>query len=387
MDRTETFKKVVQFIRQEFNTPDDFIPLHEPRFIGNERKYVLDAIDSTFVSSAGAYVDKFEAMIRKITGSGFAIATVNGTSALHVALVLAGVKPCDEVITQPLSFVATANAISYTGARPLFIDVDRESLGLSPEKLKKFLKENLKKKNGRWVNKNSESKIAACVPMHTFGLPARIDEITGVCDTYEIPVVEDSAESLGSTYKNRQTGTFGMLGIYSFNGNKTVTSGGGGAIVTDDRELAEKARHLTTTAKKNHKWEYVHDYIGFNYRMPNLNAALACAQLEMLDEYLSDKRNLANRYQVFFRDHNIKFISELNDSFSNYWLNAIRLNNRAERDDFLTFTNEHGVMTRPVWRLLNKLVMYKDCPTGNLENSEWLEGRIVNIPSSVRIKT
>jgi len=382
----DTLHQIVQFIRKEFNTPEDFIPLHEPRFMGNERIYVMDAIDSTFVSSVGVYVNKFEQMMCQVTGTGYAVATVNGTSALHIALILAGVRPGDEVITQPLTFVATANAIMYTGAQPLFTDVDRDTMGLSPEKLENYLKANLKKQDGKWVNKSTGNNIAACVPMHTFGLPARIDDIIAICNRYEIPVVEDSAESLGSRYKDKQTGTFGLLGIYSFNGNKTITSGGGGAIVTDDRELAVRAKHLTTTAKKSHKWEYVHDEIGYNYRMPNLNAAMACAQLEMLDDYLENKRDLAKRYQEFFNQTGIEFINGANGSISNYWLNAIRLKDRTDRETFLEYTNEQGVMTRPVWQLMNKLEMFKDSPTGNLDNAEWLEGRIVNIPSSVRVK-
>ena len=296
----EKFGAVTQFIRQEFNTPEAFIPLHEPRFIGKEKEYVMDAIDSTFVSSVGAYVDKFEEMMCEITGANYAIATVNGTSALHTALLLADVETGDEIITQPLTFVATANAIAYTGATPLFIDVDRDTLGLCPQKLSNYLEENLVKKNEKWVNKNTGNRIAACVPMHTFGLPARIKDLVEVCNRYEIPVIEDSAESLGSYYNNRHTGGFGKVGIFSFNGNKTVTSGGGGAIITDDETLAKRAKHITTTAKKNHKWEYVHDEIGFNYRMPNLNAAMACAQLEQLEFYLENKRMLANRYKVFF---------------------------------------------------------------------------------------
>lgn len=385
-NKSAVYSDVVHFIRKEFNTPDAFIPLHEPRFIGNERKYVMDAIDSTFVSSVGAYVDKFEEMMSEVTGAGYVVATVNGTSALHTALLLSGVQPGDEVITQPLSFVATANAIAYTGASPVFVDVDRDTLGLSPKKLEDFLKQNLTKVNGNWVNKHSGNRIAACVPMHTFGLPARIDEIMEVCNQYELPVIEDAAESLGSTYKGKQTGTFGLLGIYSFNGNKTITCGGGGAIVTDNPELAQRAKHLTTTAKKSHKWEYVHDETGYNYRMPNLNAAMACAQLEVLGKYLENKRELADKYKLFFSDKGIRFITEINNSTSNYWLNAIQLNDNQERDAFLEHTNSEGVMTRPAWRLMHKLEMYKDCITGNLENAEWLEDRVVNIPSSIRIE-
>jgi len=379
------FEDILNFIREEFNNPEEFIPLHEPRFIGNERNYVIDAIDSTFVSSVGRYVDQFEQMMADITGAQHAVAVVNGTSALHIALLLAGVKPDDEVITQPLTFVASANAISYTGAKPMFIDVDRDTLGMSPEKLDHFLQKNLTKKDGSWVNRVTGKKIAACVPMHTFGLPCRIDQIVDICKNYEIPVVEDAAESLGSTYKSKHTGTFGKLGIFSFNGNKTITCGGGGAIVTDDKSLAEKAKHITTTAKKNHRWEYVHDEIGYNYRMPNLNAAMACAQLEMLKRFVENKRRLNEQYASFFDHKDIKLIREIEGARSNYWLNAIVLTDRDQRDEFLAYSNDHKVMTRPIWRLLNKLQMFSDAYTGNLENAEWLEDRIVNIPSSVRI--
>jgi perosamine synthetase len=379
------YNNIVSFIREQFNTPEAFIPLHEPRFFGKEREYVMDAIDSTFVSSVGAYVDKFEKMMCEITGAKFAVATVNGTSALHTALILAGVKPGDEVITQPLTFVATANAIAYTGAKPVFTDVDRDTMGLSHEKLEQFLSRNFTLKGGVSINNRTGKRAAACVPMHTFGMPCRIDELATVCKKWHIPLIEDSAESLGSRYKGRHTGTFGKLGVFSFNGNKTVTSGGGGAIVTDDEELAKLAKHITTTAKKPHKWEYIHDHVGYNYRMPNLNAAMACAQLEQLDHYIENKRELAGSYREFFRDSNIGFIDEIESGYSNYWLNAVCLENREERDRFLAHTNEKGVMTRPIWQLMNKLEMYKDCQAGDLENSEWLEDRIVNIPSSVRV--
>ncbi|PKD43229.1 LegC family aminotransferase [Rhodohalobacter barkolensis] len=379
------FNNTVSFIRDQFKTPEAFIPLHEPRFKGKERKYLIDAIDSTFVSSVGAYVDKFEKMMCEITGAQYAVATVNGTSALHAALIVAGVKPEDEVITQPLTFVATANAIAYTGAKPVFTDVDRDTMGLSPAKLQTYLQENYSKKDGGAFHNKSGNRVAACVPMHTFGLPCRIDKIQHICEEWGIPLIEDSAESLGSTYKGRHTGTFGKLGVFSFNGNKTVTSGGGGAIVTDNEELAKLAKHITTTAKKPHKWEYIHDHVGYNYRMPNLNAALACAQLEQLDYYIENKRELAKSYRDFFNNTGIGFVTEIEGGFSNYWLNAVYLKNREERDQFLAFTNEQGVMTRPIWQLMNKLKMYRDCMTGDLEHAEWLEDRIVNIPSSVRV--
>lgn len=383
--KMENFERIVQFIRQKFKTPETFIPLHEPRFVGKEREYVMDAIDSTFVSSVGTYVDKFEQMMCEITGADYAIATVNGTSALHTALLLAGVQPGDEVITQPLTFVATANAIAYAGGKPVFTDVDRDTMGLSPNKLDHYLSTHLIQKDDTWINKKTSNRIAACVPMHTFGLPARIDEINEVCGHYNIPVIEDAAESLGSYYKDSHLGSVSDMGVFSFNGNKTVTSGGGGALITNDKKLAERAKHITTTAKKGHQWDYVHDEVGFNYRMPNLNAAMACAQLEQLEYYLENKRELANCYRDFFKEIPIEFIEETAPGKSNYWLNAICLKDRAERDRFLSYSNDSGVMTRPVWQLMNKLKMFIDCETGDLSNAEWLEDRIVNIPSSVRI--
>lgn len=381
----QLFKETIKFIREKFKTPTDFIPLHEPRFIGNERKYVLDAIDSTFVSSVGKYVDTFEEKISKKTGSKFAIATSNGTSALHIALLMAGVKPNEEVLTQSLTFVATANAINYTGAKPVFLDVDMDTMGLSPVKLKEFLKKKTTSKNGFTYNKLTGAKISACLPMHTFGFPCRIDELVEVCDEYNITVVEDAAESLGSVFKGKYTGTFGKLGVFSFNGNKTITAGGGGIIVTDDEELAKLTKHITTTAKVKHPWEYNHDIVGYNYRMPNLNAALACAQLEQLDSYIKNKRILANEYEQFFDNTSFKFIKEGKDSYSNYWLMALILKDFKERESFLEYTNSNGVMTRPIWKLMHTLNMYKDCQVEDVSNSVWLEERVVNIPSSVRI--
>jgi aminotransferase in exopolysaccharide biosynthesis len=380
------FKETVDFIRKSFNSPESFIPLHEPRFIGNERKYVLDAIDSTFVSSVGAYVDKFEQLITEITGAKYAIATVNGTAALHISLILAGVTADDEVITQPLTFVATSNAVAYIGARSVYVDVNRETLGLCPDKLNSFLEENAEiKDDGKCYNKITGRKIAACIPMHTFGFCAYIDKISEVCKKWEIPVVEDAAESLGSYYKNIHTGRFGLLGSFSFNGNKTVTCGGGGAIITDDENIAKLAKHITTTAKVPHKWEYVHDYVGYNYRMPNLNATIACAQLEQLNSFLSNKRELALMYKNFFSKTGISFVFEQEGTTANYWLNTILLSDREERDEFLSFSNSNKVMTRPAWHLMNKLEMFKHSQTGDLTNAAWLEDRIVNIPSSVRI--
>jgi perosamine synthetase len=380
------FEEAIQFIRAQFNT-SEFIPLHEPRFAGREKEFLLDCIDSTFVSSVGAYVDRFEAMLAEYTGSKYAVVTVNGTAALHVALKLAGVQSGDEVITQPLSFIATCNAISYCGATPCFMDVDRDTLGLSLSALREFLETQteIDRTSGRRINRTTQRPVAACVPMHTFGHPCRIDEIVAVCNEYGLPVVEDAAESLGSFYKGQHTGTFGKTGVFSFNGNKTITCGGGGAIVTNDESLARRAKHITTTAKVPHRWEFVHDEIGYNYRMPNLNAALACAQLEQLDGFLLKKRELAEAYKAHFPTIGIEFVTEPAYAHSNYWLNALILSGREERDSFLLETNNAGVMTRPVWRLMNELDMFKTCPCGPLDNSKWLEERVVNIPSSARV--
>jgi perosamine synthetase len=375
------YTPVVDFIRGVFNT-DQFIPLHEPRFLGNEKKYLNECIDSTFVSSVGKFVDEFESKIADYTGAKYAIATSNGTSALHISLLISGVKSGDEVITQPLTFVATCNAISYCNASPIFIDVDKDTMGLSPVALQSFLKENATVTNQQCVNKTTGKIIRACVPMHTFGHPCRIDEIKDVCDKWSINLIEDAAESLGSFYKDKHTGTFGQLGVISFNGNKVITAGGGGCIITDSEILATKAKHITTTAKEPHKWEYSHDMIGYNYRMPNLNAALIVAQLEQLDRFLKSKRNLANQYKEFFNNSDIEFVMELERSKSNYWLNAIILKNRKQRDLFLEETNSEGVMTRPIWTLMNKLRMFRNSQHGDLKNSEWLEQRVVNIPSS-----
>jgi aminotransferase in exopolysaccharide biosynthesis len=374
-------QEIVEFIKSIYKK--DFIALHEPVFIGNEKKYVLESIDSTFVSSVGKYVDEVEREFAKKVGAKFAIATVNGTSALHTALVAIGVNRDSEVITQPLTFVATCNAISYTGAKPIFVDVDLDTLGMNPESLRKFLEKNCEIKDNNCINKTTNKIVKACLPMHTFGHPCKIDEIKEICDEWKIDLIEDSAESLGSFYKEKHTGTFGKMGIFSFNGNKIITAGGGGAIVTDDEVLAKRAKHLTTTAKLPHLYEYSHDEIGYNYRMPNLNAALLLGQLENLDNFLKIKRDLAKKYKKFFDKLGIKFITEPLNAKSNYWLNAILLDNKQQRDEFLEFTNQSKVMTRPIWRLMNKLPMYKDSQKTNLNNAEYLEERIVNIPSGV----
>lgn len=379
------FSAITNFVRAQFQQPEGFIPLHAPHFGGNEKKYLNDCIDSTFVSSVGEYVNRFEAMMAEITGAKYAIAIVNGTNALHMALLLCGVQREDEVISQALTFIATANAISYIGAQPVFVDVDADTLGMSPDALRQFLENNAEKRpDGFTYNKTSGKRIAACVPMHTFGLPCRIDEIAAICGEWNIALVEDAAESLGSYYKGQHTGVFGKIGTFSFNGNKTVTCGGGGAIITNDEALAKQAKHLTTQAKVPHRWEFRHDHIGYNYRMPNLNAALACAQLEQLEEILNSKRELALAYQDFFSGTDINFISEIPEAKANYWLNAILLKDRATRDAFLTYSNDNGIMTRPVWELMTDLPMFEHCQQDELENSRMIADRLVNIPSSYR---
>jgi perosamine synthetase len=377
-------KKFIKLVRDYYQNKDCIIPLHSPLFKGNEKKYILDTIDSTYVSSVGSYVDKLEEMIINYTGSKFAIATVNGTSALHIALHSLGVGSNHEVITQPLTFVATANAITYTGARPIFLDVDRDTMGLSPRSLENFLSKFTININNKLINKITRKEIKACVPMHTFGIPCRIQEIIEICDKYKISVVEDSAESLGSKVNNKHTGTFGTLGIFSFNGNKIITSGGGGIIIANDKKLAMLIKHLTTTAKVQHTWEYYHDQIGYNYRLPNLNAALACAQLEQLNDFIVEKRNLSNLYQFFFKNSKVIFKSETINTSSNYWLNTIEFKDINQRNKFLETTNKYKIMTRPAWQLLTTLPMYKDCLCDALENAKYLSDRLVNIPSSVR---
>ena len=379
------YQFIIDKIREIYGEPEKFIPLHTPLFIGNEKKYLEECIDSTFVSSAGKFVDLFEDKIAEYTGSRRAVVCVNGTNALHIALRLVGVEQYDEVITQPLTFIATANAISYCGARPLFLDVDRKTMGLSPIALETFLSLETAIKAGGCYNRSTGKRIKACIPMHTFGHPCRIDEIALICEKYKIELIEDAAESIGSYYKGKHTGTFGKIGILSFNGNKIITTGGGGMLLFNDEELAQRAKHLTTQAKVAHPWNFVHDEIGFNYRMPNINAALGVAQLEKLNFYLEKKRLLAKTYQDFFQSEKISFFSEPDNCISNYWLNVIIFESEDERDQFLNESNSQGVMTRPVWRLMNKLKMFENCQKGSLANSEWLEEKVVNIPSSVKL--
>lgn len=377
------FNQVINFIQDKFGT-DQFIPLHAPVFNGKEKEYVLDTLDSTFVSSVGAYVDKAEQLMAEISETQKTVAVVNGTSGLQIAMQLAGVQQGDEVITQALTFVATANAINYTGAQPVFLDVDYDTMGLSPTAVKNFLEEFGEKRENGTYNKKTGKRIAACVPMHTFGFPVHLDPLLSICKHWNIPVVEDAAESLGSYYHGKHTGSFGLLGVFSFNGNKIVTCGGGGMIVTQNDELGKLGKHLTTTAKVPHPYEYVHDHVGYNFRMPNLNAALVCAQLEQLNNFLANKRELANEYATFFQGEKIKFRTELENTRANYWLMCVELENLEERNAFLKATNDAKTMTRPIWQLMYRLPMYQHCYRDSQRNAEFLEERIVNIPSSVR---
>lgn len=379
------YDDVIHFIRDLYKT-NDVIPLHQPLFNGNEKKYVLETIDSTFVSSVGAFVDRFEKDFAQYTGTKFAVCVVNGTSALHIALLLAGVEQEHEVITQSLTFVATVNAISYLKAKPIFLDVNKQSLGLCPEKLEYFLKHNTEVRDGNCYNLKTGKIIKACVPVHIFGFPAYPDKIKKICDEYHIEMVEDAAEALGSFYHDKHIGSDGRLAAFSFNGNKVMTTGGGGMIVTNDQELAQKAKHLTTTAKQKHPWEYIHDHVAYNYRMPNINAALGCAQLESLPYFLERKRWLSQQYKSFFENIDIEYKQEESHTKANYWLNFILLKNKDEREKFLKETNENGILTRPIWKPIHELAMYHNCQKDDLTNTQWLYERGVNIPSTVIVE-
>jgi dTDP-4-amino-4,6-dideoxygalactose transaminase len=374
--------KLVDFIRDYYRSKE-IIPLHAPIFSGNEKSYVLETIESTYVSSVGTFVDRFEKNIANYTSSPRAIATVNGTAALHISLLLAGVERDDLVITQALTFVATCNAIRYCQAEPIFIDVDKKTLGLSPTALISWLEKNAERSNdGICREKFSKRIIRACVPMHTFGHPSHIDKLLTICESWNINLIEDATESLGSLYKGKHTGTFGICGTYSFNGNKIITTGGGGMIVTDVK-LGDRAKHITTTAKLPHAYAFVHDELGYNYRMPNINAALGCAQLEQLDDYIQKKRNLASLYESYFVNSDLQFIKEPENCRSNYWLNAVICLDSMQRDEILRETNKNGIMTRPLWTLMHELPMYKNCFRDDLKNSRWLQDRVINLPSSV----
>ena len=363
--------------------PGDFVPLHRPVFGGSEREDLTACIESNFVSSVGKKVTEMENKVAEFTGARFGVAVVNGTNGLQVALRLVGVERGNEVITQALTFVATCNAIAYLGAKPLFVDVARQTFSMSPDALSNFLKEFGDVRDGACYNRSTGRRIGACQPMHTFGHPARIDEIASICDEWHIPLVEDAAEALGSYYKGQHTGTFGRVGVFSFNGNKIITTGGGGMIVTDDEALARRAKHVTTTAKVPHPYEFTHDELGYNFRMPNLNAALGCAQMAQLPRFLKAKRKIAAQYESLCSELAVEFVREPEGAQSNYWLNAIVLSDKDARDRFLKETNDAGVMTRPIWRLMIDLPMYTDCQHDGLRVSRWLEERVVNLPSSV----
>ena len=398
------YSEVIDFIKQLYGGVD-FVPLSVPKFVGNEKKYLEECIDTTFVSSVGQFVDRFENDMAAYTGAKRAVVCVSGTNALHMGLMLVGVKRDDEVLTQALTFIATCNALSYIGAHPVFLDVDRSTMGLSPDAMKEWLQKNAEVRKSTRINeldkshdfayqedeyacynKNTGRRIKACVPMHTFGHPVRIEEIADLCKEWHIELVEDAAESIGSTYKGKHTGTFGKVGAISFNGNKTITTGGGGMLLFNDEEFGAYAKHITTQAKIPHRWEFRHDHIGFNYRMPNINAALGCAQLEHLDEFIADKRETARAYSVYFKNFDgIEFFTEPENCFSNYWLNVVILPNKEAQIDFLTHTNDNGVMTRPIWELMNRLPMFEHCQHDDLKNTIWFADRVVNVPSSVRL--
>jgi perosamine synthetase len=373
---------IIEFVRDTFKSKD-FIPLHAPFFGSNEKKYLAECIDSTYVSSVGSFVSEIENELKNKLHCNHAVAVVNGTAALQVALQLSGVKRGTEVLTQALTFVATANSISYLGAIPVFIDVELDTMGLSPNSLLHFLEEFGELRENGLYNKLSGREITACLPMHTFGFSARIEEIVRICSEWNIPVIEDSAEALGSLSRNQHLGTFGSCGVFSFNGNKIVTAGGGGALVTNQDDLGIRAKHLTTTSKVPHPYEFVHDEIGYNYRMPNLNAALLKAQFEQLDWMLSKKRELAMKYNAFFANSEIELKWEMPGTKANFWLNTIQLESKEYRDLFLEETNKKNVMTRPVWQLMFQLSMYKECQKDNQQNAQFLADRLINLPSSI----
>lgn len=378
------YSDVVKYIRELYK--GDKIALHEPVFTGREKDYLCQCIDSRYVSYVGEYVPLFEKKVARYVGCEYAIATVNGTAALHIALKLAGVEQNTEVLAPALTFVATINAVTYLSAQPVFIDSERDTLGMDPSKLERFLKENTHiRDDGCYYNKETGRRIAACTVVHIFGHPAKFDQIKNICDRYAIPIVEDAAESLGSLYFNKHTGTLSQLGVLSFNGNKIITTGGGGMILTNDADLARRARHLTTTARTTKGWDFIHDEVGYNYRMPSINAALGLAQIECIDVYIERKRQLASNYHDYFGKQGIKTIRESEGCRSNCWLNAIILKDRNERNAFLEYTNSHGIMTRPIWKLMPDLPIYQHCQTGDIENARWLENRVVNLPSSVRV--
>lgn len=373
--------EVIEFIKSLYPEYKENVFLHPPIFLGNEKKYLNDCIDTTFVSSVGQYVDQFELKMAEYTGAAKTVVCVNGTNALHMSLMLSGVKQGDEVITQPLTFIATANAISYCNAYPVFCDVDEETMGLSPVAVRKWLESHAEIKNNQCFNKNTGRRISAVVPMHTFGHPVKLNEFVSLCEEWKLALVEDAAESIGSFYNGKHTGLFGKVAALSFNGNKTITCGGGGMLLFTDKELGDRAKHLTTQAKIPHRWEFKHDEIGYNYRMPNINAALGCAQLENLEKILENKRKTAMAYKKFFAGSDIKFFDEPANCKSNFWLNAVVLPNKEAQIKFLEDTNDNHVQTRPIWELMNRLEMFKNCERDELTNAIRFADTVVNIPS------
>ena len=376
------FEDFVRLVREIYGAGSP-IPLHQPVLGDREKAVLCEVIDSTFVSSVGPAVDELERRVADYTGALHAVAVVNGTAALHMALLLVGVRPEDEVLTQALSFVATANAIRYCGASPVFLDVEEESLGLSPDALRHFLDTRTERCGSDRFNRITGRRIGACLPMHTLGHPLRIEAVAEICQGYGLPLVEDAAEALGSRYQGRHVGTFGRIGVLSFNGNKIITTGGGGMLLCDDQALARRAKHLTTTAKVSHPWHFQHDELGFNYRMPNLNAALGCAQMERLSGLIDSKRRLAERYLDWCGGQNLQSIREPLQARSNYWLNGFWLASEALRDEFLRYTHDAGIQTRPLWTPLHHLPMYGDCPRDELRVTEVAAAQVVNVPSSV----
>lgn len=381
MSSHERFAVVLQAMREIYGEPP--VPLHRPVFVGRESELLAECVKSNFVSSVGAFVNEFEAAIANYVGARFAVATVNGTAALHAALLLAGVRRGDEVISQALTFIATCNALSYVGAHPVFVDVDEDTLGMSPTALRRTLERTVETRGGAAWNRTTGRRFAACVPMHTFGFPARVAEIAEICREFGIPLIEDAAESLGSRIGDTHTGLFGIMATLSFNGNKVITTGGGGMIVTNDEAMARRAKHLTTTAKVPHAFEFVHDEVGYNYRLPNINAALGVAQMEVLPAMLAVKRGVADRYRQRLVSGAGRLVGERLGTTANFWLNAIVLASQGERDEFLRYSNDIGYMTRPIWRLMSRLPMYEHCQHDGLEVSRWLEERVVNLPSSI----
>ena len=378
---------IVEFVRDTYKT-DEFIPLHAPTFNGNEKAYVTETIDSTFVSSVGKFVDDFERKIEAYTGTAKAVATVNGTAALHAALYMADVQRGDLVITQALTFVATCNALYHMGAEPVFVDVSPVSLGLCPKAVDAFLNEHAEVTEAGCIHKNTGKRIKAVVPMHTFGHPVELDELVTVCLKWNLVLVEDAAESLGSFYKGKHTGTIGDVSAVSFNGNKIITTGGGGMVLCKTEKLGARTKHVTTTAKVPHPYEFFHDEPGFNYRMPNLNAALGCAQMEVIEQYLKQKRQLAKCYENLFSGTDFQFVTEPDYAESNYWLNAIICPDKKSREEILAGTNSAGVMTRPIWQLMHRLPMFENAMRGDLTYSEFIEAHLINLPSTpVEIKS